>query len=161
MPPSAMIGTFAAQSAARQSTSACSCGTPKLVVMRVVQPPPGPMPTFTALAPRSARKRAPSAVATFPAITSASGNRARTAASARSMTTRVAMGDVDHQHVGAGTQQLGRALDEVTSRADCRAHPQAAEIVARGKRQAPLPQQVSRRDEPEQGAIGGARAAAS
>ena len=44
-------------------------GTPKLVVNRVVQPPPGPMPTFTASTPRSARKATPSAVATLPATT--------------------------------------------------------------------------------------------
>ena len=35
--------------AMRQSTSACPCGTPKLVVIRVVQPPPGPMPTLIAV----------------------------------------------------------------------------------------------------------------
>ena len=107
--------------------------------MRVVQPPPGPMPTFTALAPRSARNRAPSAVATLPAITSASGNRARTAASARSITDGVAVRDVDDEHVDAGAQQLGRALEIVAARANRRAHAQAAVLVARGKRQAPLP----------------------
>ena len=86
MPPSAMSGT-SSPSARRHSTMACNCGTPKLVVRRVVQPPPGPMPTFTALAPRSARKRAPSAVATLPAMTSTTGNRFRTSVSARSITT--------------------------------------------------------------------------
>ena len=38
-------------------------------MMRVVQIAPGPMPTFTASTPASIRSRAPSAVATLPAIT--------------------------------------------------------------------------------------------
>ena len=44
------------------------------------------MPTFTPLTPRSARKRAPSAVATLPAIISTSGNRRRNSPVARSIT---------------------------------------------------------------------------
>ena len=61
MPPSATSGISSA-TASRHSTSACSWGTPKLVVMRVVQPPPGPMPTLIPSAPRSRRKSAPSEV---------------------------------------------------------------------------------------------------
>ena len=53
------------------------------------------------------------------------------------------MGDVDHEHVGAGAQQLGGALEVVAGRADRRAHAQAAVLVAGRERQAPLPQQVS------------------
>ena len=45
-------------------------GTPTPVTTRVVQMDPGPIPTFTASAPRSARALAPSRVATFPAMTS-------------------------------------------------------------------------------------------
>ena len=74
-------------SAMRHSTSACTWGTPKLVFRRVVQPPPGPMPTLMPLTPRSARNRAPSAVATLPAISSTSPNRPRNCSIARAMTT--------------------------------------------------------------------------
>ena len=64
-PPSAMIGTFPSV-ASQASRIACSCGTPAPVSSRVRQPRPGPTPTLIASAPRSARKRAPSAVATLP-----------------------------------------------------------------------------------------------
>ena len=47
-----------------------SCGTPTPDTMRVVHMLPGPMPALRASAPASARAFAPSAVATFPAITS-------------------------------------------------------------------------------------------
>ena len=67
-PPSAITGTSPAALAA--SMIAVSCGTPTPATIRVVQMLPGPMPTFTASAPASANARAPSAVATFPAITS-------------------------------------------------------------------------------------------
>ena len=62
----ALTGALATHAAGLglERTVAWICGTPKLVVMRVVQPPPGPMPTLTASAPRSARKVAPAAVAT-------------------------------------------------------------------------------------------------
>ncbi len=46
MPPSAISGIRAAGTPIGIRRSACSCGTPKLVVSRVVQPPPGPMPTL-------------------------------------------------------------------------------------------------------------------
>ena len=70
MPPSAMIGMSmpAACSPSRLSMIAVSCGTPKPVTMRVVQIEPGPIPTLIALAPASASSRAPSAVATLPAM---------------------------------------------------------------------------------------------
>ena len=69
MPPSAINGTRPA-TARRVSTSASTCGTPKFVVSRVVQPPPGPMPTLIPLTPRSRRNCTPAAVATFPATIS-------------------------------------------------------------------------------------------
>ena len=55
--------------AATVSTIAVNCGTPTPATMRVVQIEPGPMPTLIASAPASTRARAPSAVATLPAIT--------------------------------------------------------------------------------------------
>lgn len=45
------------------------------------------MPTLIPFTPRSARNRAPSAVATLPAITSKSPKRLRNSVSARSITT--------------------------------------------------------------------------
>ena len=53
------------------------CGTPTPVTIRVVQIEPGPIPTFTALAPASARAMAPSAVAILPATIGKSGYLAR------------------------------------------------------------------------------------
>ena len=127
----------------RQSTSACSCGTPKLVVMRVVQPPPGPIPTFTALAPRSARNRAPSAVATLPAIDLRIGEPCADAGEGPFHDHGMPVGDVDDQHVCTGAQELGRAFEIVASSADRRADAQAALIVTRGKREPPLPEQIA------------------
>ena len=49
-------------------------GTPIPATTRVVQDAPGPIPTLTASAPAATRSRAPSAVATFPPITSRPGN---------------------------------------------------------------------------------------
>ena len=70
MPPSAItgIGMPAACRPATLSMIAVSCGTPKPVTIRVVQIDPGPMPTLMASAPASANSRAPSAVATLPAM---------------------------------------------------------------------------------------------
>ena len=116
--------------ASRHSTSACTCGTPKLVVMRVVQPPPGPMPTLMPSAPRSSRNRAPSAVATLPAIISTSPKRLRNSAIARVHHDRVAVRDVDDDHVDAGAKQLRGALEVVAGGADRGADAQPA----RGRR---------------------------
>ena len=60
------------------------CGTPAPVTMRVVQIDPGPMPIFTASAPRSMAARVPSAVATLPTISATSGKRCRRTAAASS-----------------------------------------------------------------------------
>ena len=53
----------------RVSSTALNCGTPTPATTRVVQMLPGPMPIFTASAPASISARAPSGVATLPAIT--------------------------------------------------------------------------------------------
>ena len=47
---------------------------------------------------------------------------------------RVAVGDVDDQHVGAGPHHLRRALEIVAGGADRGADPQPALRVARGER---------------------------
>ena len=78
MPPSAITGTSPAPSIA--SNTAVSCGTPTPVTTRVVQIEPGPTPTLTASTPRSTSDRAPSRVATFPAISCTSGKDSRTCA---------------------------------------------------------------------------------
>ena len=51
-----------------------SCGTPEPVITRVIQIEPEPTPTFTASTPALIRSSVPFAVATFPAISSQSGN---------------------------------------------------------------------------------------
>ena len=68
-PPSATIGVPVRAASSATSMIAVSWGTPTPATTRVVQIEPGPMPTFTASAPRSIRMRAPSAVATLPATT--------------------------------------------------------------------------------------------
>lgn len=75
IPPSAITGTLRPPRATNSlipSTAfitAVIWGTPTPVTTRVVQIEPGPMPTFTASAPASARSIAPRAVATLPAMT--------------------------------------------------------------------------------------------
>ena len=59
MPPSAMQVIPASRQARLASTTAVIWGMPAPVTMRVVQMEPGPMPTFTASAPASARSLAP------------------------------------------------------------------------------------------------------
>ena len=73
-PPSAMIGTPEPFAAATHSTIAVICGTPAPVTTRVVQIEPGPMPILTASTPAVINALVASAVATFPAISSISGN---------------------------------------------------------------------------------------
>ena len=72
IPPSAITGTPSPSTAATTSITAVIWGSPMPVTTRVVQIEPGPMPTFTASAPASTSARAPSGVATLPAITSMS-----------------------------------------------------------------------------------------
>src|SRR5450756_2913716 len=74
MPPSATRKTFDLPAPFAHSRMAWICGTPAPVTTRVVQMEPGPMPIFTASAPRRTRSRVPSAVATFPARTGVEGN---------------------------------------------------------------------------------------
>ncbi len=73
MPPSAMSGTSVSRQARAHSWMAVICGTPAPVTTRVVQIEPGPMPTLTASTPRAMRSRAPSYVATLPAMSGTSG----------------------------------------------------------------------------------------
>ena len=68
IPPSAITGTPVPLRAYAASITAVSCGTPIPAMILVVQIEPGPIPTFTALTPASARALAPAAVATFPAM---------------------------------------------------------------------------------------------
>src|SRR4029453_15759701 len=136
MPPSAMYGTRSPM-ARQHSTRACTCGTPKLVVMRVVQPPPGPMPTLTPSTPRSTRKRAPSAE-----LLDGAGHH-----------DGMAVGDVDHDHVDLGPDQLGGALEIVAGGADRGAHAWPALRVSRGERLSPVLADVPGGDEAEQAAI--------
>ena len=94
------------------------------------------MPTLMPSAPRSSRNRAPSAVATLPAIISTSPNRLRNSRNRALHHDRVAVGDVDDEHVDAGADQLGGALEVVAGRADRGADAQPALLVARGERHA-------------------------
>src|SRR6266581_1667634 len=81
-PPSAITGTSAAP--CTPSRIAVIWGIPTPVTTRVVQIEPGPTPTFTASTPRSTSARAPSAVATLPPTSCASGNASRRHATALS-----------------------------------------------------------------------------
>ena len=118
--------------------SACSCGTPKLVVSRVVQPPPGPMPTLTALTPRSARNRTPSAVATLPATSSTSRKRLLERLDRPRHHDRVAVRDVDHDHVDPRLDELGGALEVSRRSRRSRRRPSAGR-ARRGSRTAAAP----------------------
>ena len=69
MPPSAITGMPAFFAASTASMIAVSCGTPTPATIRVVQIEPGPMPTLIESAPESIKARAPSVVATLPAMT--------------------------------------------------------------------------------------------
>src|ERR1019366_7716408 len=74
MPPSATREMFDFAAPLTHSWIAWIWGTPAPVTTRVVQMEPGPMPIFTASAPRRTRSRVPSAVATLPARTGTDGN---------------------------------------------------------------------------------------
>ena len=83
MPPSLMIGILYFFAAWAQLFTAVICGTPIPETTRVVQIEPGPIPTFTALAPASIKSTVASAVATFPAIISILGKLLRNSFTAR------------------------------------------------------------------------------
>ena len=74
MPPSAIIEISIPCNAALISIIAVICGTPMPAMILVVQIEPGPIPTLTPSAPASFNAIAPSAVATFPPMTSMSLN---------------------------------------------------------------------------------------
>ena len=108
---------------------------PKLVVSRVVQPPPGPMPTLMRVG--AALEQEPRALGGG----DVAGDRGRRSRKPlpdlgdRALHhQRVAVRDVDDEHVGAGTQHFGGALEIVAGRADGRADAQAALLVARRER---------------------------
>src|SRR5919201_287 len=63
---------------------------------------------------------------------------------------RVAVRDVDHEHVDAGLDQLGRAFEIIARRANRCADPKPPLLVSRRKGEPPLLQQVARGDETDQ-----------
>ncbi len=123
--------------------------------MRVVQPPPGPMPTLMPSAPRSSRNVAPSRGGDV------AGNHLDVAEPLAELRDRalhhdrVAVGDVDDDDVDVRAHELRRALEVVAGGADGGADAQPPLAVARRERHAPLPHEVPRRDEAEQPAVGG------
>ena len=66
---------------------------------------------------------------------------------------RVPVGDVDDDHVRAGAQQLGGALEVVAFGADRGADPQAAVVVARGEGQPLLLQEIRGGHQTDQPAV--------
>ena len=124
-PPSAMIGT-SSSTAHHASRIAWSWGTPAPVSSRVRQPRPGPTPTLIASAPRSRRNCAPSAVATFPHTSSTPPKRARTASTARRITSEWAWAMSISEDVRARPEELGRPLQEIAAGADRRADEEPA-----------------------------------
>ena len=68
MPPSAISGIAASRVAREHSEIAVICGTPAPETTRVVQIDPGPMPTLMPSTPSDVSSRAPSYVATLPAM---------------------------------------------------------------------------------------------
>ena len=108
MPPSAITGTPASAASSTVSMMAVSCGTPTPATTRVVQIEPGPMPTLTASAPASISACAPSAVATLPAITWVSFDRALDRGDGIEHAPGMAVRGVDDDDVDAGVDQRAR-----------------------------------------------------
>ncbi len=121
--------------------------------MRVVQPPPGPMPDLDAVG--AALEQEPRALGGR----DVAGDHLDVAEALAELAhrpfhdDRVAVRDVDDEDVDAGADELGGALQVVAGGADRRADAQPALLVARGKRQPPLVHEVARGDEPEQTAV--------
>ena len=111
MPPSAIAGMPCSRQAAAVSSTAVNCGTPTPATTRVVQMLPGPMPIFTASAPASISARAPSGVATLPAITCTALDCVLIASTARSTPGGMAVRGIDHDDVDPGRDQRARAVD--------------------------------------------------
>ncbi len=84
------------------------------------------MPIFTPSTPSEIRSRAPSNVATLPAISSTSGSVRLIGHDRLHHPLGVAVSGVDHQHVHVLGDQLLRPFQEVAGGADGRAHAQPA-----------------------------------
>ena len=121
--------------------------------MRVVQPPPGPMPTFTAFTPRSARKlhalRGGDVAGHELEVAEPRAERFDGARHDH----RMAVRDVDDDDVDARAHQLRGALEVVALGADRRADEQPAVRVARRKRQPLLADDVLGRDQADERAV--------
>jgi hypothetical protein len=111
------------------------CGTPAPVTTRVVQIDPGPMPTFSPSMPSAIKSRAPSAVATFPASSSMSGNLCFTCANGIHHARRVPVRSVDRQ-ASTFTRAISSARSrEIACRSDGGAHAQAPLLILGGVRE--------------------------
>ena len=118
----------------RASAMAVICGTPAPETTRVVQIEPGPMPTLTPSAPSAISSRAPSKVATLPAMSSTSGNcflMWLTASSTRLLWPWAV--SITSTSTLLLTSSL-RALQEIAGRADGRADTQTSLLVLGGVR---------------------------
>ena len=104
--------------AAAHSATAENWGTPTPATTRVEHTEPGPTPTLIASAPAAIRSSAPSAVATFPAMTSISPTHSLTSPMALEGLLHVTMGDVQHQRVRAGVAERLRPLQVIAANAD-------------------------------------------
>ena len=126
MPPSAIKGMLVSADALAALAIAVNCGTPTPEIIRVVQIEPGPMPTLTASAPARIRSRAPSVVATFPAITSMCPA-LLDAADRLDDVPRMSVGAIDHKHIDPFFDQAGNAF--VVVDADGRPDPQPSRAI--------------------------------
>ena len=105
------------------SAIAVICGTPAPLTTRVVQIDPGPMPTLIPSTPNEIKSRAPSNVATLPAIKSTSGN-ARLMVLIASITRELC--PCAESTASTSTfllHQFLRALQVIARRSQRRAHP--------------------------------------
>ena len=101
-----------------------------------MQPPPGPMPTLTPLTPRSTRNRVAFGGGDIAGDQLGVAELLAEGLDRPGHDRRVPVGDVDDDDVGAGAQQLRRALEIVAFGADRGADSQPAVVVARGERAA-------------------------
>ena len=115
IPPSEISGTPEPRVARAHSAIAVICGTPAPLTTRVVQMEPGPMPTLIPSAPRLIKSRAPSKVATLPAIRSTSGSLRLMVPHRFHHAFAVAVRRIHHQHVHFSCHQLLGAFQEVAA----------------------------------------------
>ena len=127
IPPSAISGTPSCRAASAHSSTAESWGTPTPATSRVVHAKPGPIPTLTASAPAAARSVTPSPVATLPATTSTSGQALFSSRDGFDRSVGVAVGDVEHECVDLGRDELARPIEIVTADPDRGRDPEAAQ----------------------------------